>query len=227
MPTHVVNDVPQKRICGAKRSDGSGRICQSPFVMANGRCRDHGGETPVGLDRPATALKAGGRYSKHIPTRLAAKYVESAQDPDLIALRDELALVDTRIADLLEQVSNSEAGELWKRCRDAMREYDRAAVPEEKQEALSTLRFLIREGYQEYMAWIEIRETIEQRRKLADTERQRLKDLQATIDARSAMLLVQNIVRIIRENVDDKETTRRISREIGRLTGSDKARDNG
>ena len=69
---------------------------------------------------------------------------------------------------------------------------------------------------------MEIRVTVDERRKLADTERQRVKDLQATIDARQAMTLIMNIGRIIKEHVSDRPTLLKIAREIDRLSGSHK-----
>jgi hypothetical protein len=87
-----------RRACGAKKRDGT--PCPTP-PMANGRCRMHGGATPVG---PALPQFRHGRYSKYLPERLAERYQASLEDSELLGLRDELGLVDARIADLLERV---------------------------------------------------------------------------------------------------------------------------
>lgn len=186
--------------------------------MPNGRCRVHGGMTPSGVAAPTFAT---GRWSRHVPTRLAARVAESEADPNLISLRSEIALLDGRIAELLEQVDNSEAGELWKRCKEAMRELDKAKDDGSRYEAISNLRFLIGEGYKDYMSWMEIRHSIEDRRRLADSERQRLKDLQAMIDAKSVTILIGQIGLIIRDHVTDKNTLRKIAAAIASLTPPD------
>lgn len=161
-----------------------------------------------------------GRWSKHMPTRLLARFKEGLDDPDLIAVRPEIALLDTRIADILEQVNNSESGELWKRLKEALREYDHAKNDGDRAEAFGRMRWLINEGHQEYMNWMDIRHTIEDRRRLVETERQRLKDLHQMIDAKQALLLIGAIGNIIRENVSDTDTLRRITRSIEKLYDS-------
>ena len=203
-------------LCGA-HSKRTGQPCRAR-AMPNGRCNIHGGKSLIGI---ASGTFQTGRWSKHVPTRLAARVAESEADPNLISLRSEIALLDGRIAELLEQVDNSEAGELWKRCKEAMREYDQAKSPESQYEALGSLRFYINEGYKDYMSWMDIRHTIEDRRRLADSERQRLKDMQAMIDAKSVTVLIGQIGLIIRDHVTDRDTLRKIAASIGALTPSD------
>jgi hypothetical protein len=105
---------PMKTTCGAKTRAGT--ACEIAPVAGRTRCRLHGGATPRG---PAIgpAFKHG-RYSLDLPTRLAARYAESQIDPELASLRDDLALVHTRITEVLSQlgegVSESRAREAWR-----------------------------------------------------------------------------------------------------------------
>ena len=61
--------------CGA--STRSGRRCQQQGMRTNGRCKMHGGKTPTGLANPNTRT---GKFSRDMPTRLAARFQEAQQD---------------------------------------------------------------------------------------------------------------------------------------------------
>src|SRR5689334_1272270 len=78
--------------------------------MANGRCRIHGGLQPQGIARPGFKT---GRYSKYLPARLAGRYEEAASDPELLALKDDIALLDTRIAQTVSALDTGESKEAW------------------------------------------------------------------------------------------------------------------
>src|SRR4051812_32142589 len=96
-----------RRECGARMRGGT--PCHLA-PMPNGRCRMHGGATPRG---PALPQFKHGRYSRSLPTRLAAQYEAAQSDPVLMELRDEIALNDARLADLLGRVDTGESGSLW------------------------------------------------------------------------------------------------------------------
>jgi hypothetical protein len=83
----------------------------------------HGGRTLMGLAAPR--LKTG-RYSKFLPIGLAADYASAAHDPELLALRHELAVVDVRIKDLLSRVDTGESGGLWHHARAAWQTFKHA-----------------------------------------------------------------------------------------------------
>lgn len=174
----------------------------------------HGGKSLVGVSSPSFVT---GRHSKCLPTRLSATYEASLSDPDLLAMRSEIALLDSRLSDVLEGISNGEAGELWKRLKDALREYDKAKNGEEQAEAFGLMRWLINEGFQEYMSWMEVRHIIEDRRRVADSERARLKDLQQMIPTERAMVMLAAMVGVIRKHVHDRATLAAISAEFGSL----------
>src|SRR5262245_19691930 len=93
--------------CGAKTRAGG--PCQRA-AMPNGRCSKHGGKSLVG---PAAPGFRHGRYSKLLPVQLAARFDEAKADPELLGLRDEIALVDARIADVLERMERGESSKTW------------------------------------------------------------------------------------------------------------------
>lgn len=104
-PMHVEGTTMQ---CHAKTR--SGAPCRGQ-AMLNGRCRMHGGATPAGVALPHFRT---GRRSRDLPARLAARYQEARSDPQLLELREGIALVDARIADLLARVDAGESGARWR-----------------------------------------------------------------------------------------------------------------
>lgn len=79
--------------------------------MGNGRCRMHGGSSPSGLAHPNTKH---GRYSKHIPTQLSEAYHAAVNDPDLLALHQEIALVDAKVMHLLDLLAIAPSPRDWR-----------------------------------------------------------------------------------------------------------------
>src|SRR3954465_9212974 len=106
MTTLCTRDHPMQ--CGAKTR--SGAPCRTR-PMPNGRCRMHGGKSLAG---PASPSFTTGRHSKYLPRRLLARYQEMAHDAELLALRDEIALIDARIADVLGRVESGESSRIWR-----------------------------------------------------------------------------------------------------------------
>lgn len=200
--------------CGAKKRDGT--PCRAP-AMPNGRCRIHGGKTPSGLASPNLRT---GRYSKYLPARLIGRYQEATSDPALLELREEVALLDARLTDLLGRVETGESGEVWKLLRVRFAEFNEAKaagkVPD-MQAALYQIEGLITRGLADYAAWGEIGSVLEQRRRLVESERKRLVEMQQTITTERAMLLIGAIGGIIKAHVTDRTQLEKISQDIGAL----------
>lgn len=176
----------------------------------------HGGTQPRGLAHHATKT---GILSKDMPTRILADFEAARSDPDLVALREELALVQAREADLLRRVDTGEAGVLWQRIRAAMREFRRAQRADDAPAAAAALRDMeqaMDEGVQDYLAWQELLRAIEQRRRLAETERKRLEAIQQTLSADRAMLWATALLDSVRRHVDDRRALAAVAADFSR-----------
>ena len=104
-------------------SKRDGSPCRGKAVKGRTTCRMHGGTIPRGLALPQTTH---GRYSKDLPARLAGRYREAQSDPELLALRDEVALVDARLGDVLGRVDSGESGALWKQLSNSWQAFIKA-----------------------------------------------------------------------------------------------------
>lgn len=207
-------DTKPHAICGAKTRSGA-PCTQRP--MANGRCRQHGGKTPHGMALPQTTH---GRYSKYLPQRLHERYNASLNDPELLALREDIALLESRLTDLIQRVDSGEAGALWRELREAWDAIEDARGKDAVKlaEALTALGVLIRRGQADYAAWDEVRSVQEQKRKLIESEQKRLVAMQQMVTAEQAMLFASAIQDAVKRHVTDRKVLAAIAADVAALS---------
>lgn len=161
---------------------------------------------------------------------MASVYADSLEEPEQLALRNEIALSDARIQDLLNRVDTGESGELWKAARltylEAKKQQRHADSqnPEKKRafwDAFDNLGPLLDEGVSDYQAWEAVQKAVEQRRQLASTETARLKVAQEAITHEKGMALVKALINCIRRNVTDRTIIARIQTDFLRLVETD------
>lgn len=206
--------------CGAK-CKATQEQCRRAAITGKRVCYVHGGMTPNGLACPQTKH---GRYSKHLPTRLNARYKQALADPELISVREELALVDVRTFDVLGRVDTREAGAHWVAIRKAIQAFSDASSPVKRAEAAADIESLSAEALSDYAAWSEVLDLVERRRKLAETEAKRLEKMGNQITADRLMLLLAAVVDVIRRHVPERKVLSAISRDITELVNRDDPR---
>lgn len=220
--------------CTAK-SKRSQKQCKKSAVRGFTVCEIHGGKTPTGIALPQTT---SGRYSKNLPTRFLSRYETSLKDPEILALSDDVALLDARLEDLLSKVDTGETGETWRALMDAVQEFEKSERAAQsggnqsggkraggnqaehrlnREEAMRTIIVLCQAGMADYAAWAEVGKTLEQRRKTAETETKRRLSMRTMISEDRALLMQSAILDIIRRNVTDRNTLSSISRDFGKL----------
>ena len=203
-----------KAACGAKTRNGT--PCRRAPCL-NGRCPNHGGKSLAGIASPRLTH---GRYSRSLPVQLTARYTAAQHEPELLSLRDELALRDARIADVPSRVDSGESGQLWQQLRGLNAELDtarRTGDTDALAAALSELQATIRQGSADYAAWNDIYTLLDQRRKLSESERRRLVALQQMLSVEQAMLLVARVASIVKAHVTDRATLGAISADLAQL----------
>ena len=184
-------------------------------------CYMHGGKTPRGKALPQTR---SGRYSKDLPTRLQARYLESQRDPDLLNLHAEISLTDAFVLDALKGLDTGESGRLWRELKEAWSTYEEAkrdGDPVAQAIALSDVAQLINRGVAAQAARSEAMDLIERRRKLVDSEGRRRVQMQDMITSEQAMLLVAGLLDAINRHVHDRDALAAIAAEFGSLTTRD------
>lgn len=211
----IKDEATGRMICGAKTKNGPCR--NYPMTNGSGRCRLHGGKSLRGLASPTFKT---GRYSKFLPARLQERFVASQEDAELLSLRSEISMLDARIEDLLSRVDTGEAGEIWKMAKSAfsglkvaVRQLDTVKIAT----ALDEIETLINGGYNDFSCWREIGEAVELRRKLVESERKRLMEMNQIITAEQATILLTTILDVIRRKVNDRKILNDIQDEFIRL----------
>jgi len=229
-----VNKVPLKPLmvksalmvkCKAK-AKSTGKRCRRYAVSGYSVCQVHGAGSPR-QGRPGgenKIMSAGGRHSKHLKIRLASGYEASRTNPNLLEHRDEVALLDTRLGELLDNLQDGDTRELWQELGKYWLDLEKATARQDKPkqgEALQSLGRTIKRGNVIYASWKEVYGVIEQRRKTVDSERKRLVEMQQTITAERAMILIGAILGVIQRNIKDKETINIIRAEFRELVPDD------
>jgi hypothetical protein len=179
-------------------------------------CKWHGGKVPVGKDHPNFKH---GKYSPYMPKQLQATYEAGLADPELIELRNEIALVDSRIQDLLRRSNWGESAKKWRQAQEAIRAvltFQDQDDPESMAEAISECASILL-GPSDHDAWAEILTTLSERRKLTDSERRRLEAANQVVTVAQLMNLAGAIGHLIRNTVEDAVTRRELADGLRRL----------
>ena len=190
--------------------------------MTNGRCKLHGGASLAG---PAHPNFRHGRHSRFMPNNLADQYNASVNDPQLVQMRDELALIDLRVDELYSSIGQTGNAKALRGIRGKLSEFKTAGSRGGKgavgaaRLALQQLEDLIDAACTTAATWEELRDTIDLRRRLSESETRRLKDMHQTITAERALALMALLVQRVKEHVTDPQALTAISAEYRRLVG--------
>jgi hypothetical protein len=198
-------------------------------MAPSGRCRLHGGRTPRGL---ANANTRTGRYSRDLPTRVLARYESALADPELLSVRDDIALLQGAITDTLAELRDAEnrpdldaiLGTV-ERIASSWKSWDWTRMDGE----LQKLKEAITGRQSQRQAMREIRELIREKASLIQQENRLLADRQQFITIEQFMLAMTAMGAAVRRLVDDPVTLRAIDGEFRRLASvpSKEERDRG
>lgn len=212
----VIYNSKGQEICGAKNKRGG--ICKTSVGLGdNGRCRMHGGTRTGG---PLHHRFKHGRYSKFLPDNIREKYEEAISDEKLNQLWDDIAIVDARLKQLFEKLSTRESSDWIKELRDTAYQYEASKKNHDVESMVAhadELSKLARRGAAEWSTWRDIQGTINQRAALVRMENDRIVQLEQTMTAEQAMVLVYTLSNAIKEHVRDPETIRKIMEVFARF----------
>jgi len=187
--------------------------------MPNGRCRMHGGKSLSGLGSPNWK---DGRRSKVLPRRMIADFQASLADENRLVLNEEIALIDTRINDVLKRVDSGESGPLWSMLRQAAHDYEAARRANDTTalvQAIALLLDLITRGHSDAGAWSEVSALVERRRRLVDSEAKRQAQTRELIHVSQALATMSLLVDAVHKHVHDRAVVRAVAGEFAKLTG--------
>jgi hypothetical protein len=202
-------------ICGAQK--GNGQKCMSTVTLSNGRCRMHGGKNVGGVTHPTYKT---GEHSKHLPRRLRETFEAFYNSPDQLTMRESIALVDTRLAELLGKIDPGESGKLWRDARQAWRDLNEAVEDGDsaaQNKHAAKLNSLLNQGVRDYAVWDEIGRQLEQKRKLSETEQKRIMNAQQFVTNEKALMLMHQIELILKNRIQDRGLLTTVASDIALL----------
>jgi hypothetical protein len=202
--------------CGARTRHGAGP-CRQPQMQPSGRCRLHGGKTPRGLANPNTRT---GRYSADLPTRVAARYESALADPTLLSLRDDVAVLQAAITDVMGEIKIAESRPDFDAILESVEEiagnwqtWEWTQMDAE----LQKLRNLIVNKQSQRAAMKEVRDLIKEKASLVSQENRMLVDREQMITVEQFLMAMQAMGSAVRRLVDDPKVLRSIDVEFRRL----------
>lgn len=183
-------------------------------AMTNGRCRFCGGKARRGVAHPKWK---GGAYSKYMPKGVATRYKAAMVDPDLLSARDEIALVQLRIQDLMGKLKDGGTAELWDSLKLEFVSVEaaiRAGDPAALDKGLKRLGEIIEDGSATEEVWGEMYEAIEAKTRVSEREWRRLRDLRQFMTVQQSMDLVSYLVECVTRHVPDRDVLGLITRDM-------------
>jgi hypothetical protein len=197
--------------CGALTRRGT--ACLQP-AMRNGRCRMHGGKTPRGVELPHFSH---GRYSKAVPDRLSARYEEALSDEDRHDLRDEIALAEAKVDDILRGLEDAQSDSLMlllltkeRKMSAAQDRGDQERTGALMQEILS----LIRQGGDEALAWRDVDRWIARKTRTVEADVRVAVTKRQMISVEEMMAILGVVLNAIQRHVPDQRVRSALAREI-------------
>lgn len=210
-------ELDESRRCTAT-AKGTGERCKNVAMPGYTVCRVHGAGS---RGKPGGRPIVHGRYSKYLPERLLDAYQEALADPRLLELGDEIALLGAREIELVNRLKSGESMGRWQAAQLVYGDLTQGIRTNNKELARTSLAQLgdvLFAGLGDEQGWREIAELVDRRRRLVESERKRLVEMQQTITAERAMILMAAILDVIRRNVPDPQTVAAISADLRALT---------
>ena len=216
-------------ICGSPLRNKPGLYCSIGHGLYpyNKRCRKHGGKTPHGIQhhnfRDGQHSHYLGPYLKALPERMLAGVQANLDDPRLLELEHEIAIVKERAADLMRRVDNGESGHLWKKLKIAFSELQtahRSGEPALMTTALEQMHDLIERGTNDYQGWEEISKQFDRAQRLTESQVKREIEAGKLAPAEQTLLMIKAILFAVRECVTDAAIREAIQRKTNAILDS-------
>jgi hypothetical protein len=168
-----------------------------------------------------------GRFSKYMPKALKKDYESALADTELLSLRDDVALLEARQAELLRKM-DSVAQVPWARVVSAVDNLARCKDGE-RAGCLAELSELVRAGGSAAATvagcWQELREVLQEKARVVQAESRRLDEMHQTMTRSQAVLLMAEVAAAVRENVTDRHVLQRIQNRLNAVLSEGKVID--
>jgi hypothetical protein len=166
---------------------------------------------------------ATNRRSKFLPDTLAEKYTQAVNDPELMNQREDLALIEIRFSQLMSKIETSDPKEKWIEFANTIESAKRALADGDVARGAALIILLekrIGDKLSDYLVWKEIAELMESRRRVIESEGNRLVRMQQMLNAEDAMRLIDTLLGAVKRHTKDPHTYAAIAYEFAVATGA-------
>lgn len=205
------------RICGAACKQRPGELCQRPPVKGRNRCHFHGGRTPIGV---ASGTHKHGMLSKYVPARMLGVFQEAVNQPELLSVRGDIALLTVRLTELMSRLDREGSGSAWEDLSELWADFKQRSVDAQRakqegdadgaakiqqgiHETLQRVDKLIAAGIRNDETWREMVDLIERTASLKQAEVKLAIQANAMLTTEQALLLFAKMLEAVRECVRD------------------------
>lgn len=160
---------------------------------------------------------------EYLPDTVAEKYQQAVSDPELLNISKDVALIEVRLGQLLQRVDFAEDKQ---RIEDIFRQAKEVQIQLETENyaaavtANAKLKDLIEKNQDDHAVWGDIFELLELRRRLVESEGNRLVRMNQMISAEDAMKLAIKLLEAVKRNVKDPNVYAAIAYEFAIATGT-------
>jgi hypothetical protein len=147
-----------------------------------------------------------------MPERLMTTYDESRNNPDLLSLREEAVVLETRLCELLKSVDYRQSEEGWKQAMTLYKRFQACALKKDGagiEAALHDLGTILKAGpsHSEEI-WENIQQVIEDKRRVVETIAKQ--ELLGAVTIERVMSLFVGMAEAVKDNVQDLKARRSI-----------------
>lgn len=209
-----VHPEPKYQFGRCKMIKSDGERCRQPVRSGWTVCKYHGAGS---ADTPAGRPPINGHYSKHLPSRYFSDYQEYLQDPNLLSMRREMALIDVRLGEMLQMLETSDSPQAWNRISVACAMLEKA-VGDGKFDELPKIAEILRNAITAHKndqdIWSNVLNLIDNRRKVADVERRRIEAMKKYLTMQEANAMMAYFVDSVMKRVSSPQERALISEDL-------------
>lgn len=199
--------------------------CQKPAVHARDYCKTHGGNGGKLVGPLHPQWKGGistdklrlGRWADKIPSQLKPDYIEALHDPEILSMQDEIALVNTRLGEVLRTATSyidpAELGAAVTALGSALAAKDQSMI----QAHYNRLQDLATNHGNSERAWSYAMKLTDRRRTLVEAENRRLVQKDMFMAREQVQRYAATIVEIVTRHVHDRATLAAIGADVRTL----------
>lgn len=187
----------------------------------------HGGNAEHAIGTRNKSFKHG-RYSKYLPAQMVELFREAMDNPDLIEMGEHIALLDARIKSVLAESSSGDPAPHWSEISEAFEQVEVAILSGKIDEivpGLEAMHKLLEAGVKWDRTWHDVMGTMEQLRKMTDTEVKRKKELNQMVPIERVTILMAAVGDAVKRHVTSPEEIDAVYAELAELMGGDRKRN--